>query len=223
MATTVKRMSRDRWVHFPSAWETYLKLLKDRGERQFPHYIYVKGRLTIVSPGFSHDFLKKRLAWMIEEILLSLSIPFMPAGSTTLLKSIKPRTGIEPDECYYLTNIEKLRGKDDLVMSVDPSPDLAVEVAISHPVKDALAAYRILGVREVWVCKRSELAIMVLGEKRTYARSAKSRLLSFLSATELTPWIYRDDLPNEMEFRRLFRDWVAQELLPRHRDGGTAG
>lgn len=221
MATTVKkRMSRDRWVQVPATWETYLGLLENRGERSFPHYIYVNERLTIVSPSCSHEYLKKRLAGMIEEILIGLSLDYSPAGSTTLLKSIQSLTGIEPDECFYLTNLEKIHGKDDLVMGVDPPPDLSVEVVISRPIKDALAAYRILGVREVWVCKRAELAIIALGEKG-YQRTAKGRLIPGVSAAELTPWVYRDDLTSEMRFRKLFREWVTEALSKRRQDEGA--
>ena len=107
-------------------------------------------------------------------------------------------------------------------MGEDPPPDLAVEMVISRPVKDALSAYQILGVKEVWVCTRSKLVILVLTKKGTYKSSKKSRLLPFLSAKELTPWIYRDDL-NEMVARRTFRAWVAEELLPRvSEDSGPA-
>lgn len=216
MATVTQptKIGKDRWIQIPMTWKGYLALLKARGERPFPHYVFVDGRLTIVSPSQTHESYKKRLGWMIEEILLTLEIPFSPSGSTTLLKSIKPRTGIEPDECYYLTNIKRIRGKKDLVMGEDPPPDLAVELVISRPVKDALSAYQILGVKEVWVCAQSKLVILVLTKKGTYRSSKKSRLLPFLSAKELTPWVYRDDL-NEMVARRNFRAWVADELLPR--------
>ena len=33
--------------------------------------------------------------------------------------------GLEPDQCYYITNEPKIRGKLELDLSVDPPPDLA--------------------------------------------------------------------------------------------------
>ncbi len=216
MSTTTRRSrhGRDLWLQIPATWGSYLRLLRDRGERAIPKYTYYKGRLTIVSPGPSHEWIKSRLGGLIEDILVGLRIPFRPQGAVTLLKGVKTKTGTEGDECYYLTRFDLIRGKERLVMGQDPAPDLAVEVTATHPLGDTLNVYAGYQVREVCVCNRSEIVFMVLGADGRYAASATSACFPFLSADELTPWIYRDDT-HEAEIRHQFRAWVIETLAPR--------
>jgi Uma2 family endonuclease len=219
MSTTARRSSFDRahYQQFPASWATYQRLLKDRGDRDRPKYTFFNGRLTIVSPGSPHETLKKRVSGLIEDICIDLRIPFLGFGSTTYLKSAKPRAGTEPDESYYLTNIDLIRAKEHIVMGQDPAPDLVVEVVASHPLGDTLEVYRRFGVREVWVCKRSKLLFLVLGPDGRYAPTTTSACLPFLKADELNLWAYRHDLPNESELRYQFRAWVTETLAPRVR------
>lgn len=214
-AMTATAIGEDQWLQVPATWGAYFRLQRARGDRAKPRYTFVHGRLTIVSPSRTHDYLKRRLGGMLEDILIGLSIPYVPCGSTTLLKTTRPRTGIEPDEGYHLTNLEALLGKEDLVMGVDAPPDLVIEVVISHPVNDALEVYRLLGVREVWVCGRSDVVFLVLGEDGRYSESPTSHWLPFLTPDDLTPWVYREDLPNETVVRRSIRRWVSDVLAPR--------
>jgi Uma2 family endonuclease len=205
----------DDWVQVPATWGVYLRLLQARGERPRPRYTFFNKRLTIVSPGPSHEARKKRVGVLIEDMFLLLKIRYQPYGSETLLKQERSRAGTEGDDCYYLNNIAAVRGKDRFVMGQDPPPDLAVEVVISHPEGDALDAYRTFGVREVWVCKRSEITFLVLGPDGQYAASPTSACLPFLTSEELTPWVFREDLPDEFSVRELFRAWVLETLAPR--------
>jgi Uma2 family endonuclease len=215
MSTTTRRMYADPWQQIPATWATYQRLLRDRGERNRPKYTYLNRRLTIVSPGAPHETLKKRVAGLIEDICVGLRVPFLAYGETTYLKEEKQRAGTEADESYYLTRLDLVRGKEHLVMGLDPAPDLVVEVVATHPLGDAIEVYRRFGVREVWVCKRAEVLFLVLGPDGRYTRSASSACLPFLQADEFTVWAYRQDLPNESELRYLFRAWVLETLSPR--------
>jgi Uma2 family endonuclease len=214
-------LGSDEWVSFPASWWTYLRLHLERGERIRPMLTYVDGRLTIVSPGTPHELYKKRLALLIEDLLTELAIDFCATGSVTLLKTLKPkRTGKEADESYYLTNIGHVRRKKDLLMNQDPAPDLVVEMVVSHPLEDALEAYREFGVREVWVCQASGLEFHVLGADGQYSVSPTSALLPFLGVDELDPWVFRQDFESDGQLKRAFRTWVTETLAPRHRPQG---
>lgn len=223
MATTANRQvyTLDPWQQIPASWATYQRLLRDRGERGRPKYTYYRRRLTIVSPGAPHEKLKTRVGGLIEDVCVGLRIPFFAFGGTTYQKPENPKAGIEPDESYYLTRLELMRDKDRVVMGVDPAPDLVVEIVATHPLGDAIQVYRLFGVREVWVWKRSALEILVLGPDGRYAKSAASACLPFLQAEEIGRWAYRQDLPDESELRYQFRTWVTETLGPRHRP--TAG
>ena len=214
--STLTTVGFDQWVRVPATWETYKRLLKLRGERGQPKYTFVDGRLTIVTKGLNHEWTTSRIGWLIEEILVSLLIDFLPSREVTLFKSSGSRAGNEADESYYLTNINRVRRKKNLVMGRDPAPDLAVEVVVSHPEDDALESYRRFGVREVWVCKEAELEFLVLGADGQYAASPTSALLPFLASAELADWLFREDFASEAPLRHAFRGWVVETLAPRY-------
>ena len=218
MATALSTTGLDPCVCFPATWEVYTGLVAARGDRSRPRYTFVDGRITVMSPGCPHEFRKTRLAALIDALLEWLHIDFQSYGEVTLLRSLKPRAGAEADATYYLTNIDKVVGKKDLLMGVDPPPDLVVEIVVSHREADALEAYRRFGVREVWVCKDGGLAFLVLGADGTYHASPTSALLPSLAAADLAPWVDRLDPRGERQIRRDFRAWVAATLPPGRRD-----
>lgn len=218
MATVTAAQAQDQWVVIPASWETYCALMEERGEKGRPRYTFLDGRLTVVWPGHSHEEIRKRIAGMLEDILVGLMIDAHASGQVTLLRDSRTRAGTEADESYYLTNIDRVRGKKDLVMGVDPPPDLVVEVVFSNPEDDALEAYRRLGVREVWVCKGSELLFLTAGADGQFERSPVSAVLPFVVADELAEWLYRSEYPSDTRMRHAFRAWVSETLAPR-RDG----
>ena len=97
------------------------------------------------------------------------------------------------------------------------APDLAIEVVFWHGEHDALEAHRLIGVREVWVCKHGELAFLVLGKDGQYTESSRSSLLPFLESDELADWLYRPNILSGAKFKRLFRAWATETLVPRYR------
>ncbi len=50
-------------------------------------------------------------------------------GSTTLRRE-DPESGFEPDQCFYVRNAERMRNKTRIDFTVDPPPDLIVEVNV---------------------------------------------------------------------------------------------
>lgn len=65
--------------------------------------------------------------------------------------------GIEPDECFYIQNHRVMIGKERLDLSVDPPPDLAIEIDVTS--KTQLDTYLSLGVPELWIYAGGELKI----------------------------------------------------------------
>ena len=60
-----------------------------------------------------------------------LGIDIEGGGSTTF-KLKRRKVGLEPDECFYVKNVECVRGKKNIDLSVDPPPDLAIEIEVSR-------------------------------------------------------------------------------------------
>lgn len=218
MATVAKpEIERVQWVRIPATWELYLQLDSARGDKAKPRYTFIDGRLTIVSPGFAHESWRLRLVGLVDDLPIGLRQRYFPSGSVTL-KGVEPsRRGTESDVNYYLTNIEKVKGKKRIRMGEDPASDLAIEVVVSHPVDDALEVLAGFGVREVWVVEDERLTFLVLRPDGLYEESAVSRCLPVLTSADLIPWVFRDNLPDETELRIRFREWVSDVPAPRLR------
>src|SRR5439155_8826729 len=76
-------------------------------------------------------------------------IEYEPSGSATWEREAELR-GLEADECYHVQHSAQVRGRDQLDLSVDPPPDLAIEVDVTSSSLDKLPLYGSLGVPEVW-------------------------------------------------------------------------
>jgi Uma2 family endonuclease len=68
--------------------------------------------------------------------------------------------GIEPDDCFYIENARQMIGKMRLDLTIDPLPDLAIEVDVIS--KTGLEAYEALGVAELWRFEDRRLRITML-------------------------------------------------------------
>jgi Uma2 family endonuclease len=69
-------------------------------------------------------------------------------------------SGIEPDQCFYIQSHQAMRGKKRIDLTVDPPPDLAIEVDVTS--KTQLDAYRMLGVPELWRYENNRRQINIL-------------------------------------------------------------
>ncbi len=59
--------------------------------------------------------------------------------------------GVEGDKTFYFgEHAEKMKGPQDIDLDVQPPPDLAIEVEVSHSADDAVIVWGRLGVPEVW-------------------------------------------------------------------------
>jgi len=221
MATATSKPLRvgdgDQCVEFPAiGWKGYLSLLRLRGDRSRPRMVYLDGTVWLMSPSFPHERLKKRLGWVVEVTVEELDIPCTPAGSTTFRRRAK-KGGVEGDQTYYLANEERIRGKEELHLRIDPPPDLAIEAVHSHDADSAVEVYRRFRVPEVWICDEAELIILILQPNGRYAPSLTSAAFPFLSAAEVSDWVSRPQTVQEMEWVKAFRRWVQRTLRPRIR------
>ncbi len=104
-------------------------------------------------------------------------------GSTTLKKENKT-VGVEPDECFYIQNYQAVIGKDRLDLTIDPPPDLAIEVDLTSKTK--LAAYVALEVPELWFYSNERLKIY-LWQPGDYQASEISSIFPYLPILEMIP------------------------------------
>ncbi len=153
----------DQVIHMHDVtWTEYEILLAIRGDRPAPRMTYLEGELELMSPSRSHEWIKKTLARLIEAWATERRLPLAGFGSWTL-KSAPRERGLEPDECYALSE------RHD-------RPDLAVEVVWTNPADTKLEVYRGLEVPEVWIWRDDVIHVHVL-EGAAYVEVDRSRLL----------------------------------------------
>jgi len=109
-------------------YETILNLLGDRPVR----VTYNRGILQLMILSYAHERYKKLLARLLETLTEELDIPIEAGGSTTLKRQALER-GLEPDECFYIQNQARIRGKQVIDLNQDPPPDLVIEIDIAIP------------------------------------------------------------------------------------------
>jgi len=103
--------------------------LKDIGDGTM-RVTYDNGRMEIMSPLPEHERPKKIIGRMIESLTFELDRPMVSLGSTTFRRKDRGK-GLEPDECYYFRDEEKMRAASASTMKKDPSPELVVEIDVT--------------------------------------------------------------------------------------------
>ncbi len=59
--------------------------------------------------------------------------------------------GFEPDKCFYVQNEPRMWQKLEIDFSIDPPPDLAIEIEMSRSAMQKITSiYTAFGVPEVW-------------------------------------------------------------------------
>jgi Uma2 family endonuclease len=187
------------------SWDDYEWLLAELSEESHYRLSYDEGRLEIMSPSKRHEIYKSLLSSLLEVLVEELGLRFLKLGSTTLRR--KRAKGTEPDECFYLTNLELIAQKDELDLSVDPPPDLAIEVDISHRSDTKFAIYAALGVPEVWRYRKGKMQFYRLAGNR-YIEIAASDLFPFLPPEKLTEILEQEYVFDFAAVKKNFRKWV---------------
>jgi Uma2 family endonuclease len=140
-------------------WSKFEAILDELGEKRASRIAYSDGILEIRMPLPKHEREKSIIGDIVKILLEELEIDCECFGSTTFKRQAM-NYGIEPDECFYIQNHQTMIGKDRLDLSVDPPPDLAIEVDVTS--KTQIDAYTRLGVPELWVYEGTELKIYLL-------------------------------------------------------------
>lgn len=130
-------------------WDEYENLLSQMDMLPGYRLSYDCGRLTVVSPNRKHEFYKLFFGRIAQVIAEELKVNVEATGATTLRRKSLGQ-GIEPDESYYVGNANTVIDHLEFDLSVDPPPDVAIEIDITSDSLDKLPVYAALGVPEFW-------------------------------------------------------------------------
>jgi len=200
----------DRLLLHGTTWKEFEQILGELGEQRAVRVAYHQGILELMTPLPEHEAAKEIISDLVKALLEELDIEFWSLGSTTF-KNTALTAGIEPDQCFYIQNEAIVRGKARIDLSVDPPPDLAIEIDVTsrtHP-----EIYASLGVPELWRFEEGALQIYMLGEG-TYQAVPESSLFPKLPLCEVVPqYLAKSKQQGRNRTLREFRDWVRGRIL----------
>ncbi|BAY30601.1 hypothetical protein NIES2107_24460 [Nostoc carneum NIES-2107] len=203
--------SPDRVILRNISWQTYQFLVKDFEQQPAMRLTYDRGLLEIRMPLDPHETYRKLLGRLVEALSEELEIEIRSLGSRTCDREDLGR-GLEPDQCYYIQNEQAVWDKEQIDLSKDPPPDLAIEVDITSSSINRLDIYADLGVPEVWRYDGQNL-IMYYLENQQYQNCIRSIAFPLLTSSEIERFLNLKKTTKENALIRLFREWV-REILP---------
>ncbi len=149
------------------SWQEFEEIITDLGESRSSRIAYANNTLEIMVPLPEHETRKVLIGDLLKALMEELDIEFWSLGSTTFKNELMSQ-GIEPDDCFYIENEAKVRGKERLDLTIDPPPDLALEIDVTSRTHTNI--YASLGVGELWRFEKGKLQIYVL-ENNKYIES----------------------------------------------------
>lgn len=191
------------------SWQEFEAILDELGDHRAARLAYDDGTLEIMTPLPEHEDNKEIIGDLVKALLEELDIEFRSLGSTTF----KDRTmdqGVEPDQCFYIQNEAAIRGKKRIDLTVDPPPDLGLEVDVTS--RTHASIYKVLRVPELWRFDKGKLQINVL-RNGNYAESEDSLNFPGMPLVEIIPkYLEQSKTAGRNATLKAFRTWVREHL-----------
>jgi Uma2 family endonuclease len=144
----------------------------------------------------------------VDVVVQVLDLRVDSLGSSTFRREDIAR-GFEPDSCFYVTNAHRVRGKKRIDLTVDPPPDLVIEIDIASSSIPKAPIFARIGVPEVWRFDGKSLRMWKL-EDEDYVAIDRSLSFPILTSAALEDFLAKsqewEDYPR---LARFIRDWVA--------------
>ena len=187
-------------------WDEYEELLEQVGEARGLRISYNDGTLKVMSLSLEHekyaDFIKR----LISVLSLRLRINILFSGSATMRKRKKSK-GNEPDAGFYVQTASVVGNRLDLDFSIDPPPDVVLEIDIHHDSTHNDPIYAALGVPEIWRYDGYEMIILLLQDD-DYIEAESSLALPMLSGEILAEYLERMRREGEFAAVLAFDEWL---------------
>jgi Uma2 family endonuclease len=191
------------------SWKTYERLLAEHPESNTTRFAYDRGTLEIMILSPRHEKLKDRLMTLVGVLAEALQLDIEGVGSTTFRREDLAR-GFEPDASYYLTHAALIRPKDEIDLSIDPPPELVIEVDITHPSLEKFPIFAAFGVAEVWRWDGTQVQIFRLAGNE-YAAVQESAALPSVTGALVTHLLEAAKTLKRGDWLRLVRESVPKD------------
>jgi Uma2 family endonuclease len=199
------------WLH-DVTWAEFEQILEDLGNHRSARLAYDQGILEIVMPLPEHEDIKEIVGDLLKALMEELEIEFRSLGSTTFKQPTEK--GLEPDQCFYIQHERVIRGKKRIDLTVDPPPDLAIEVDITSRTYPGI--YAALKIPELWQFNHGQMQIKVLvGD--AYVEVTESPNFPGLALVEvIADYLQQSRTIGRNQVIKSFRQWVrGQQIQPR--------
>ena len=191
------------------SWSDFESILEDLGEHRSSRISYSNGVMEIMVPLPEHEKHKEIIGEIVRILLDKLSIDFEGLGSTTF-KNVPMAQAVEADTCFYIKNYRAVIGKDRLDLTIDPPPDLAIEIDITN--RTRLDNYLLLKVPELWRYSRTGLQIYLL-QGDSYTESLTSPNFPNIPIVKLIEtYVKQAQIEGRSKAIRALRAWIEQNL-----------
>jgi Uma2 family endonuclease len=203
-------------------WESYVAINDAMVERPSIRMSYCDRRLTLLTESRKHGWSSRCLFALVVALAEGLGMSCEVAGSATFRKQEKSG-GVEGDETFYFgEHAERMKGPQDIDLHVQPPPDLAIEIEVSHSADDAVTVWGRLGVPEVWRFDpiARECSFWKRRRNGTYAPRARSVAFPKLTPADVLEQMQQADQLTYGAWNTQLRRWVRKEIVPRSQASG---
>ena len=190
-------------------WQQFEAILEDLGDNRASRIAYFDGVLEIRMPLPEHERTKVIISNLLVILLEELDWEWESLGSSTF-KTKSMKAGIEPDDCFYIKNYAAMIGKKRLDMSIDPPPDIAIEVDLTSNTQ--ISAYEALAVAEIWRYANGKLSIRLLRGGKYVESLVSLSFPDFPVIDGISQFLERGAELSISSLRREFRQWVRDRL-----------
>ncbi|MBW4553647.1 MAG: Uma2 family endonuclease [Aphanocapsa sp. GSE-SYN-MK-11-07L] len=189
-------------------WPEFETILEELGEHRGSRLAYEDGMLEIMMPLPEHEDDKEIIGDLVKALLEELEIEFRSLGSTTFKKPTAQ--GLEPDQCFYIQHEAAIRGQQRIDLSVDPPPDLAIEIDITS--RTHASIYLALQVPELWRFDQGVFQINILASGR-YQDVPESPNFPGLALKQMIPrYLKESKTVGRNKVLKAFRQWVREQI-----------
>ena len=155
-------------------WDTFIELAEQRSG-SVPRMTYDEGVLELMSPLRQHENIGRLLGRLIETYTEVMEVEIQSVASTTFKRKDLKRA-FEADESYYVQHAEQIRPKEEIDLTIDPPPDLVIEVEITSSAIRKMKLFASMGVPEVWRHNGEMLEMFALTDGEYQAIEASTSL-----------------------------------------------
>lgn len=194
-------------------WKAYRQISDALGEHHHYRLSYDGRDLELMTKSKGHGRYGSLLTRFVEVLTEELGLPIDSCGDMTCDREDLEKA-IEPDNCFYIENEPRMREKEEIDLSVDPPPDLGIEIDLTTDSRRRLGIYAAIRVPEIWRYegRKRIVTICVLQTDGQYASVERSRTFPVVSAADLTRFVQRRVTESENDLVAAFREWIRAEL-----------